>query len=582
MKSLSKLFLLLTVLLAVASPGIASADVNDFTASMRSDETLSTADHQGALRIVEHIDVDFHDYNHGILRAIPDSYKNHKLQMHVNSITSTADPQIHFSTYSSHGNTVLKIGDPDHTVTGKQSYTIDYTLRNVITFYPDHDELYWDVNGDQWEQNFDNVSVNLHVPDSVHVINPAQCYTGSYGSTASNCTVRQNGKEIVITADNVPANQTLTYVIGFQKGTFTSSKWTETLAEYLPAILKIAILPVLALLIGLGLWLRSGRDPKGRQVIVPEYAPPENLSVEQVGTLLDFRTDNKDITAMIIGLAVRGYIKIIESRKKKRLAKDELVYSLELRNTDYTALSANEIQLMDTLFLQPTHAGQSYDLDKPTARLHTCAATIRENCAKELTDSGYFRSSPVRAGLKLYVIAGVLVAAIYFFGTVVGAGLAVGAGIAAAILAGFGLIMPARTQQGVDAHEKIKGLKLYMDVAEKERIAKLQAPGAAYASNAGGPVRTVELFEKLLPFAIVLGVESQWAQQFADIYKAAPDWYAGNWTTFNSLYLVNGISSGVGTAVNTSFGAPQSSNSSGFGGGGFSGGGGGGGGGGGW
>jgi uncharacterized membrane protein len=86
----------------------------------------------------------------------------------------------------------------------------------------------------------------------------------------------------------------------------------------------------------------------------------------------------------------------------------------------------------------------------------------------------------------------------------------------------------------------------------------------------------------LLPFAIVLGVESQWAQQFADIYKAAPDWYAGNWTTFNSLYLVNGISSGVGTAVNTSFGAPQSSNSSGFGGGGFSGGGGGGGGGGGW
>jgi uncharacterized membrane protein len=123
---------------------------------------------------------------------------------------------------------------------------------------------------------------------------------------------------------------------------------------------------------------------------------------------------------------------------------------------------------------------------------------------------------------------------------------------------------------------------MYMDVAEKDRIAKLQAPGAAYATNAGEPVRTVELFEKLLPFAIVLGVEEQWARQFADIYKTAPDWYAGNWTTFNSLYLVNGISSGVGMAVNTSFSAPQSSNSSGFGGGGFSGGGGGGGGGGGW
>jgi uncharacterized membrane protein YgcG len=582
MRPLAKVLLLLVVLLAVAVPGTARADVNDFTADMRSDETLTTADHQGSLRIVEHIDVDFHDYNHGILRAIPNSYKNHKLQMHVNSVTSTADSQNQFSTYTSNGNTVLKIGDPNRTVTGKQSYTIDYTLRNVITFYPDHDELYWDVNGDQWQQNFDRVSVSLHLPDSVRVSNPAQCYTGSFGSTASNCTVQQNDKDIVITADNVAAAQTLTYVVGFQKGVFAPSKLTETLAEYLSTILKIAILPLLALIIGLGLWLRSGRDPRGRQVIVPEYTPPDNLPVEQVGTLLDFKTDNKDITAMIIGLAVRGYIKIIESTKKKRFAKDELVYSLELKNTDYSALSANEVQLMDTLFLQPTHVGQTYDLDKPKNRLYTCAASIRDDCAKQLTESGYFRGTPKRAGLKQFIIAGILVAAIYFFGTVVGVGLAAGAGIAAVILVGFGLIMPARTKLGVEALEKIKGLKMYMDVAEKDRIAKLQAPGAAYATNAGEPVRTVELFEKLLPFAIVLGVEEQWARQFADIYKTAPDWYAGNWTTFNSLYLVNGISSGVGMAVNTSFSAPQSSNSSGFGGGGFSGGGGGGGGGGGW
>jgi uncharacterized membrane protein len=144
------------------------------------------------------------------------------------------------------------------------------------------------------------------------------------------------------------------------------------------------------------------------------------------------------------------------------------------------------------------------------------------------------------------------------------------------------MLMPARTAKGVAALEQVKGLKLYMETAEKDRMAKLQAPNAPYASNAAEPVKTVELFEKLLPYAIVLGVETQWAKQFEALYTSPPDWYGGSWSTFNSVYLVNSISEGVGSAVNTSFSSPKSSSSSGFGGGGFSGGGGGGGGGGGW
>lgn len=110
----------------------------------------------------------------------------------------------------------------------------------------------------------------------------------------------------------------------------------------------------------------------------------------------------------------------------------------------------------------------------------------------------------------------------------------------------------------------------------------LQSPGSPFSSAANAPQRTVELFEKLLPYAIALGVEKQWAKEFNDIYKQPPEWFSGNWSTFNAYYLASSITGSMQSAMATSFAPPSSSGSSGFGGGGFSGGGGGGGGGGGW
>jgi uncharacterized membrane protein YgcG len=141
--------------------------------------------------------------------------------------------------------------------------------------------------------------------------------------------------------------------------------------------------------------------------------------------------------------------------------------------------------------------------------------------------------------------------------------------------------MSARTAKGTEAKERILGLKMYLEVAEKNRIEKMQSPDAPYAEKSAGPKHTVELFEKLLPYAIVLKVEDKWAGKFKDIYSSPPDWYSGNYAAFNAVYLSSVLGSGFQTALNSSFASPQSSSSSGFGGG-FSGGGGGGGGGGGW
>ena len=243
MKRLALILAGLGLLGLAVSPLPASADVNNFTiTNFTADETLSRGDSQGELRIVEHINVNFTDLNHGILRALPNRYKNHSLQLHINRVSSDSGAASQYTTYSSGANTVLKIGSPDRTVTGSQEYTIDYTLRNVISFYKDHDELYWDVNGDQWSQTFEQVSVTVHVPSGLNLTQSPLCYSGSYGSNAQNCTVTNAADGFSSTTTQaLSASQTLTYVAAFDKGYFQPSAWYQTLAEQAIPILKFAV-----------------------------------------------------------------------------------------------------------------------------------------------------------------------------------------------------------------------------------------------------------------------------------------------------------------------------------------------------
>lgn len=563
-------------------PAAASADVNNFAVtSFTADETLNRRDPQGELRVVERIEVDFADYNHGILRALPERYKNHSLQLHINKVSSDTGAPAAYTTYGSNGNTVLKIGDPKRTVTGSQQYTIDYTLHNVITFQSGHDELYWDVNGTQWQQPFTNVTAILHLPDGLRQTRQPVCYTGYQDSTARDCTANQEGRTVtVMTTGPLSANQTLTFAAGFEKGYFTPAHWYETAAEYLRPVAELAV-PVL--LIGGGsfwYWWRHGRDPKGRGVVIPQYNAPADLTPAEAGAVVDFKLDNRDITATIIDLSIRGYLKIIETTQVKALRKDTVSYELQLVKSDFSALSASERQLLSDLFT--THeTGEVIDISALQSKLYTTAQMFRKDVEGSLTSRGYFRSNPLHAGKTLTAGLTICIVAVFcgaqWFGGWTAAGIIIGAVIGCFCAAK----LAARTRQGVGAKEHILGLKRYLEVAEKDRIEALQSPRARYAQPSVEPARTVDLFEKLLPYAIVLGVEQQWAAQFEGLYQTPPDWYSGHWTTFNSYYLASTLNSGFGSAVNTAFSAPSNSGGSGFSGG-FSGGGGGGGGGGGW
>jgi uncharacterized membrane protein len=586
MRKIKSIFAVLALvnLIALATAPSVRADVNDFTVtSFKADYTLDKADPHGQLHVVEAIDVNFTDQNHGILRAIPDSYNGHSLEVHINKISSSSATPAPYTTYESNGNTVLKIGDPGRTVTGRQAYVIDYTLNNVITFYKDHDELYWNVNGDQWSQPFQAVSATLHLPSGVKLSSDKPvCYTGSNGSTNRNCLVTRTGDTLdIVNTLPLSAAQTMSFVVGFQKGYFAPYTWQDWLKDHMVQLTEAVLLPLVVLVGSYLYWRKNGRDAPGRGTIVPEYGPPEGLKPLEVGTIIDFKVDNRDITATIIDLAVRRYIKIIETKHDRLLLKDTQTYTLELTNPDLSALNTNERLILNAIFTDKS-AGALADLSSLKYKFYSTAKLVRTDVEVALTTLGYFKKNPLKSGKKMTTIGMIVIIGCFYLGAVLGPALAIGVVVSAAIIMLFGRAMPSRTAKGVAAKGQIEGLKLYLQVAEAERLKMLQSPKAPYAGNAGEPVKTADLFEKLLPYAMVLGVEKEWAKQFESIYTTAPDWYAGNWTTFNAVYLASSLNAGVLNEVNTAFSTPRSSGSNGFGGGGFAGGGGGGGGGGGW
>lgn len=567
------------LLLFLAAPA-ARADVNDFVIKrFDADYSLSRQDPQGELQIKETLQVDFSGQNHGILRAIPNRYKKHSLQLHIGDIK--ADGQaVPWSTYQSNGNTVLKIGDPNQTVTGQHIYEIQYQVRNVITFYDGHDELYWDINGDQWPQAAQEVSVALRLPEGLKLSQQKPvCYTGPFGSTEQACHITVSGDTVSAQATRqLTGYETMSIVAGFEKGYFRPATIFDTLGEYVATAIKFMI-PLL-LIGGTAAvhWRRYGRDPKGRRVIVPEYEAPNGLKPIEVGTIADFRTDNRDITAAVIDLAIRGYIKIIETTQARKFRADVKSYAFRLENPSLDGLDQFEKTLLKGIFAR-YEKGEEVDLGTLKYKLAATASTLKSAVNLSLTERGYFRKTSFSTTLRFIGLIFAEYLAVIVLAIFAGTAVVVGIFAATAVFIIFLILLPSRTLQGVAAKESIMGLKLYLEIAEAERIKKLQSPDAPYAPQSAEPKKTVELFEKLLPYAVVLGVEEKWAKKFEDIYRAQPGWYEGNSHAFSAAYLASSIGGGVSSGVNAAFSSPSSSGSSGFSGGGAGGGGGGGGGG---
>lgn len=591
------ILLVIVMTVALVAPAVAQNTSNFTISSFTADYYLGrTAQNVPTMQVNEVIVAQFPAYsqNHGILRALPSSYKGQPLDIAIESITDAQGQAYPYTTSNENGNVILKIGNPDTYVTGEQTYQVAYNLKNEISFWPDHDELYWNVNGTQWQQSFGAVTARVHIPAELagNLQDRQVCYAGSRGSGGQNCTISRTDSDggvlVTATAQNLGPQETLTYVLGFAAGTFAKDA-----AAARAKVVQLAFfagfligLPLVALAIAVHKWRIYGRDPRGKGTIIPEYIPPKDLNVLTSDVVLHEQLRTPAITALIIELAIKHCLALYETQKSSRFGRKSSEYSLELLQMP-GSLTTEEQSIMSMLF-PDGKPGDRVELTELKNFLYKEVAKLNKSVPQSLFEAGYFKNDPVKARNAYYLRGGLLLG-VTGFATIFAAqlwwplaGLTGGLALSGLVMVIVARTMPARSQKGVEARDYLRGLEMYMKLAEADRINYLQSPeGVRQWGDPADPKTKIKLFEKLLPYAMIFGIEKDWAKQFKDIYHEPPDWYHGNWTTFSTVYLVSSLNS-FGTANATSFAAPGSSGSSGFGGGGFAGGGGGGGGGGGW
>ena len=541
---------------------VKAEEIKDFQSNIKINK-------DGTINVSENISYDFGGLEkHGIYRDIPyvktnSDNKRYKMTFSDISVVDESQRSYNYSKSEDGEKISLKIGDANKLVTGIHQYIISYKIAGALTYYSDHDELYWNVTGNGWTVPIVKATASINLPENLDSSNvKLACYTGSVGDNLTLCkTSYELGKITVAADESLSENQGLTTVVGIPKNIVAVLEPKEVVDFWQTIIGKIVsfLFAILGLIWYIFLpvyivyrWIRYGRDPKSTVgVTTAWFDPPKTqdgkrfMTPGEVGTLGDETVDMKDITASIVDLARRGYL-IIDERKKGDFY---LVRSSPKGKGGSDSLLTYEKTILSSFF------GSKKEIRIKDQELSSEMTQITNEMYEQVVADKLFDKNPQSTRTKFYVLAGVALFTGNFF-------LAIIAFI-------FGRVMPRKTAFGVDAKNISTSLKNFL--TSQQRQLEFQADKQM-------------MFEKLLPYAVAFGVERVWAKRFETLNITQPSWYHSYSTTnFNSYLLVNSLSSSF-KSINTAMTPTRSSSgfSSGFSGGGFSGGGGGGGGGGSW
>ena len=597
-RALAGLVVAVVVLVVGAGPGAAQAGerIRSYSVELRIEES-------GVLAIREVIHYDFaSNERHGILRDVPvrlryDDRYDRVYPLEVVSVdASPGAPAGYVLEEGGGGTTRIRIGDPDRTITGAHTYTIAYRMEAALNGFPDHDELYWNAIGPQWEVPIDEAGVTVAAPAGIQQV---ACFTGPAGSGLPCASSTSEGSTARFAHRDLGAFEAFTVVVAIPTGVVPrpaprlDERWTLARAfSVTPATVGSAGALLVVVLAGFAalVW-NAGRDrrfaglpvdavfgeegdaeapvPLTERPVTPvEFLPPDGVRPGQVGTLVDEHANPLDVVATIVDLAVRGHLRIDEIPKKWWLGKPD--WTLVRLEKERDGLLDYEKRLLDGLFESASEGEVKLSDLKNTfaSRL----GRVQDALYDDVVARKWFRARPDHVRLRWAVIGGVVAAAgaglVYLAARSTTAGLVpVPVVVGGLVLAVGSRWMPRRTARGTAVLRRVTGFRRFIEDSERER--------ARFAERR-------HLFSEYLPYAIVFGATEKWAKAFAGLDGELPEvsWYGGS----NSLTAASFSSSMDGFAVTTAgtiASTPSGSGSSGFSGG-SSGGGGGGGGGGSW
>jgi uncharacterized membrane protein YgcG len=603
-------------------------------------KSLIVVNRDASMTVTEDITVQANrqEIKRGIIRDFPTTYRDRmgntvKVGFQVEEVLRDGRPEA-YHTQSAANGVKIYIGQKDVFLRpGEYTYTIRYRVDRELGFFKDFDELYWNVTGNGWTFAIDRAEAVIELPPGAKILKYA-AYTGYQGGRGQDFTAQAGNHDIVFkTTRALAPREGLTVAVAWPKGVVHEPSGQERVGFFLRDNVATAIgLIWLVVLLGFYLWawFRVGRDP-AKGTIIPLYSPPAGFSPAGVRFVSRMGYDDKAFAAAVVDMAVKGGVLIQE---------DGGDYTLVRRDAAPGALSRDEQLVTAQLFSGSQSVKlETENHTKIKSAIDALKKNLRMELEKIyfVTNSGYLGPGVVITllGVALVILTSrdrlaagfgalwltIWTVACYFLAVTVykrwqatrGGGLGkVGTAlfttlfallffageIAGLVMLGAALSIPAAlnlaamgflnalfyhllkapTLTGRKIMDQIEGFKLYLSVAEKERLNLLNPPE-----------KTPALFEKYLPFALALDVENAWSEQFAEVLAKAgtetqpysPVWYSGSsWDSFHTSRFSDSLGSSFASAISSSSSPPGSS--SGSGGGGSSGGGGGGGGGSGW
>jgi uncharacterized membrane protein len=525
----------------------------------------------GSARVEEQITFVFKGEYHGIYRDIPVDYpgpggSNYTLFIKLDSITDDSGNKLKYEKKTSNGFLHLKVFVPGAT-DATRTVNIAYSVANGTRFFEDHDEFYWNVTGNDWPVPIEQASALIYFPPEASGKLRAQGFEGIYGSSQhASASVTGPGVSVE-TTDPLPMRGGLTGDVYIEKGLLHQPSAITRFFRFIGSN-PVVTLPLWAFAVMFPMWWMKGRDPDPGMSVAPMYEPPEKMGPAEVGTLIDGSVDSRDITSVLVDVAVRGYVKIVETQHKGFLTSTkDYEFHLLKDPSQWNDLTDYERAMLQQVF----SGGQVTLLSNLTNHFYTALPMIKSEIMSALKSKGMYTVDPDSA--HGYLVLGVLLAALpYLALQVLGFAdflsslpLAVGSGlIALAIVIIIGRQLAATSLKGARTQVQIKGFQEFMNRVDSDRLKRMPP----------------DTFEKFLPYAMALGVEHRWAKAFEGIIQNPPTWYQGSYgSSFSTFYFVNSLGSMATTASSTFVSAPRASSSGsgwsggGGGGGGFSGGG---------
>ena len=633
------------LLVLALAPSARAQDSSERILSFHSDITVIP---DGSMEVRETIKVRAagEEIKHGIYRDFPTDYRDrlrneYVVRFEVLGVQRDGKDEPYHIESISNGKRVY-IGEEDTSLEpGEYTYALSYRTNRQLGFFPDHDELYWNVTGNGWIFPIDQASAAVTLPAGIHrqaIL--LDGYTGPEGSIgrAFESSADSDSHAVFSTTKPLEASEGLTIVVSWPKGFITEptremkTRWfLEDNASTLVGLIGLVILLAYYIVT----WALVGKDPAAG-IIMPLYEPPSGFSPAAVRYLTRMGFDDRTFAAAIINMAVKRYLTIADQDGE---------YSVRRAQGDKSDLSVEERQVADKLL----GSAEKIELKNTNHAKIGAAVEALKTALRMNQDKVYFLTNQryLIPGLAFSVLVLAFVglaapgeskfvalfmivwlsgwsAGVFFLGSQVlqawrnalfgsghkaaSLGMAVflslfalpflGGEIAGLVVLGyvtsvvvilillamiainylFHFLLKAPTHAGRVLLDKIAGFKMFLAAVEEDRL-----------NFFNPPERTPYLFEKYLPYALALGVEQQWSEQFSEVLAQAgerrvaysPGWYSGtSWSTLGAGGFASSLGSSFSGAISSSSHAPGSS--SGGGGGGSSGGGGGGGGGGGW